>query len=372
MALAFAQSMNVDVSAVTELVRKWNAAHTVDKVDDLSLLYSDSVDYYGLKLTRQECISRKRMMLERVMDFRQTIKNDLLLSAYQNGIIRCDVVTTVRQGANAVDADTYLLVRLVDDEYVIVGESDLLTDKKFASQPHLGARVTIKDVPLLRKAKPLPFRSFIISVTLSVVSVAIGIIALLYAFRKWREARSGTRVQHRAAAISSRRGKRSVTYSRTVGREIDRGVDLQRIGYAFEKYVVTRFDSRLFTLLDWRSDKFHEGIYAKSIRDPDLVYEFRFKGAVRKFSVECKYRSNAFNDSVRLMDAEKYNVYEAYHRNTAPVYIVLGLGGSPAHPKKLYLIPLASAKPEMHLLDLAPYYKHDRNFFYDFEKDRLR
>src|SRR5690606_35949460 len=112
-------------------------------------------------------------------------------------------------------------------------------------------------------------------------------------------------------------------------------------------------------------------IYAKSIRDPDLVYEFRFRGAVRKFAVECKFRSRLFNDSVTLMDEEKYNIYKAYHENTAPVYIVLGLGGEPYNPEKLYLIPFANVKPEMHLLDLARWQKIRREFFYDLERERL-
>lgn len=372
---AFAQSMDVDVTAVTELVKKWNGAHSIDKVNGLSSFYLDTVDYYGSRITLRECISKKRMMLERKRDFQQTIKKDLLLSAYRNGIIRCDVVTTVMQGTSAVDNDTYLLVKMVDGEYLIVGESDLLTDRKIANQPYFGPKVTIKDVPHLNKRKASQSWSFILDLTLLAASLALGILALMFAFRKWSELQGARRsqalVQHRSAAISSRRTKWSETYHGKLGSDIDRGIDLQRKGYAFEKYVVKQFDRRVFTLLDWRSDKFHDGIYAKSTRDPDLVYEFRFRDAVRKFSVECKYRSKAYNDSVRLMDEKKFSVYEAYQTNIAPVYIALGLGGTPENPQKLYLIPLANAKPEMHLLDMARYRKHKRNFYYDLEKDRL-
>jgi hypothetical protein len=151
-----------------------------------------------------------------------------------------------------------------------------------------------------------------------------------------------------------------------------RSPDLLAKGRAFEEYIVHQFalNKSYFTLLDWRSDKFYRGVYPKSSQNPDLVYEFKYFDFVRKFSVECKYRSDSSNGLIRLMDERKFRIYEAFHKNEMRVYVVLGIGGKPDRPTELYLIPFEHVKPEMHHLALSKY-KSPGMFYYDREIDQL-
>ena len=47
-------------------------------------------------------------------------------------------------------------------------------------------------------------------------------------------------------------------------------------GDNFEKFVVKKFDKKYFTIQEWRSDKYTDGIYAVSNHFPDLEVMFNF------------------------------------------------------------------------------------------------
>jgi hypothetical protein len=63
-------------------------------------------------------------------------------------------------------------------------------------------------------------------------------------------------------------------------------------GDAFEQFVVKNFDKAYFTLQEWRSDKYVDGIYPVSNHFPDLevIFTFKSKGFREAFAVECKWR----------------------------------------------------------------------------------
>ncbi len=47
--------------------------------------------------------------------------------------------------------------------------------------------------------------------------------------------------------------------------------DSQKKGEEFEKFIVKKFNKEYFTLKEWTSDKYIDGIYAESTRNPDIV-----------------------------------------------------------------------------------------------------
>ena len=63
-------------------------------------------------------------------------------------------------------------------------------------------------------------------------------------------------------------------------------------GDAFEKFVVKSFSREFFTLQEWRSDKYVDGIYAVSNHFPDLevIFDDKLKGVKDVFAIECKWR----------------------------------------------------------------------------------
>ncbi|HYC84739.1 MAG TPA: hypothetical protein VEB86_05930, partial [Chryseosolibacter sp.] len=352
---AAAQDLKVDVTAVKELVSKWNDAHTLRSSGAFSSLYSDKVKFYGSILPSHKCISTKEDVLKKRPGFHQKLNGDLVLTGYSNGVIRCDFVKSVTINDKVTEYNAYLVVKELDGNYYIVEESDLTTDRHLNNHADLGSRVAIKDARSNEMEKPRLINDPILasdnsmstSTILFMVSLAIGVTGLVIAFRLRQISRSsqGDSDFH------------SADYAK---------------GLAFEKFVAEQFDiyRDYFILLDWRSDKSHQGIFPKSNQNPDLVYEYRHKNYVRRFAVECKFRSKAFKGTVRLMDESNYRTYKTFHENEMPVYIALGFAGQPNDPEELYLIPFEDAKHEMMYKELSRYRK-PRKFYYDMERDRL-
>ena len=76
--VTLAQELKVNIVAVRDLVSRWNAAHSASRVETLSSLYSDTVNFYGSLTHRQKCTSIKRDALRKQKDFNQVIKTELV------------------------------------------------------------------------------------------------------------------------------------------------------------------------------------------------------------------------------------------------------------------------------------------------------
>jgi hypothetical protein len=314
----------------------------------------------------------KRAMLEKQKDFVQVLSNELVLSGYQNGDIRCDFVKKISHNNKTVDYRSYLIVKRISGDYFIVGESDLITDRNIKHEPDLGTKATIKKVefPLISEKS----KRNIATIVMLSASLVVGLVGLMFVIRKRKktnitEASVANITEVSVANISQTSvpiAASDLTTKAPAGnKEYDKGLE-------FENYIVEQFArERNFTLQEWRSDKFHNGIFPESNRDPDLEYRFVYKNFVRTFSVECKYRSGSlFNNTVRLMTEDKYRIYEIFHRTKMPVYIALGVGGRPDRPKEVYLIPFDHVKPVMTMDEIFKYWQR-RPFSYDMDKDRL-
>jgi len=115
-------------------------------------------------------------------------------------------------------------------------------------------------------------------------------------------------------------------------------------GDAFENYVVSLFDttSGRFELKEWRSDKIAStGMYPTSNKQPDLQFEFHGYNRTHKFAIECKWRSDFYLNGVDWAKPHQIQNYLEYERKTRiKVFVVIGVGGSPNLPAKMYLAPL--------------------------------
>ena len=138
--------------------------------------------------------------------------------------------------------------------------------------------------------------------------------------------------------------------------EEEEDVNYQK-GTDFEKYVAGLFTRRsdYFAINDWTRDNHDKskGIYVESNTNPDLV--IRYKPTNEKFAVECKYRSGFYRSQkingpvVKWAAPDQIKRYNAYSRsNRIPVFVVIGVGGSPKNPATMFCIPLKDAKyPEI-------------------------
>jgi hypothetical protein len=74
--------------------------------------------------------------------------------------------------------------------------------------------------------------------------------------------------------------------------------------------------------------------------DPDFKFRDRRNGKI--FFVEAKYRSSFFNGQVSWCTENQLRRYQQRNRE-CPVFILLGIGGSPDRPAFVSLIPLSQA-----------------------------
>jgi|SRR5579863_1383925 len=151
--------------------------------------------------------------------------------------------------------------------------------------------------------------------------------------------------------------------------------DPYEMGRSFEEYVKKLFNEQNFKLIDWRrAERFEYNALPKNHSNPDL--EMVFGRGQYKFAVECKWRTE-FKDGYLRWDkrTENLKAYRKYSKeNNLPVFIVIGVGGDPSSPQKMYVTPLESIHPtnEICEADLMPYKrKPTHKFYYDVRQMRL-
>ena len=112
-------------------------------------------------------------------------------------------------------------------------------------------------------------------------------------------------------------------------------------GREFEDYFISSLDLPLndrLHLKEWRGDKSLPGIYPTGNSAPDFLFEYDG----HPFAVECKWRSHMPKEVEKeLLPADRQAFYQQYAREHAmPVYLLLGIGGLPSDPKRLYFASL--------------------------------
>ena len=142
----------------------------------------------------------------------------------------------------------------------------------------------------------------------------------------------------------------------------------ERKGDDFERYVIDLFlknnkpKKEYFSIENWSRDISRKSpdITVKSDQHPDLTMCYKGK---EYFAVECKFRTDFFYSKDRNGEVLKWSYpdqmkrYQKYQKDkNIPVFIAIGVGGSPKHPKKMYCILLDEAKyPELYVSQLAEY-----------------
>lgn len=149
-------------------------------------------------------------------------------------------------------------------------------------------------------------------------------------------------------------------------------------GDAFERFVVKNFDPKYFTLQEWRSDKYVDGIYPVSNHFPDLevFFDFKSKGICQLFAIECKWRKNYYKNSIQWAHDYQIRNYKEYADTIKiPVFVVIGVAGEPEKPQELFIVPLQKMENGMiSKNELMKYKKNleDNRFFWDYNKTELR
>ena len=134
--------------------------------------------------------------------------------------------------------------------------------------------------------------------------------------------------------------------------DVENGVNLNQIddsvekGDAFETYVVNLFSEEYFKISEWTSDISRKhNRFVESDCNPDLVMRYNYKNIDERFCIECKFRSNLYKGKLSWSNHSQIERYKNYaNEKDLPVFIVIGLGGYPDNPDRMFCIPLEEAK----------------------------
>ena len=75
----------------------------------------------------------------------------------------------------------------------------------------------------------------------------------------------------------------------------------------------------------------------------------RYKPNSEIFCIECKFRSNLYEGKLIWSNPQQLKRYQAYAgESELPFFVIIGLGGNPGSPDRMFCIPLEEAKyPEL-------------------------
>lgn len=352
---------------ITALVYKWNELHNTRETSVFKDIYASSVLFYGKYRNRETCFKNKQTFLS--ADFNQQIISPVQLTFYSSGAIKCSFRKKVIYKNLVKKHDCYLLVRQENGQWLISGESDLLTDKNLNVQLDLGEELVSTGM------SKLPF-----------ITAGASLLALTGFFvyrRKQKKQRETVFIEPVAETVYHEPVKAVepvietekivatvkeavLKEIKTVVKEVPQEDSESEKGIAFEKFVVERFDEEYFELKEWRGDKYHEGKYATSNQLPDLEYYFRSKSQFAKFAVECKWRAEFFKGRIEWAKSYQLSTYRNYERNkNIPVFVIIGLGGTPDIPESVYVVPLQQIRSNVLTeKELKQYYRYKKgNFF---------
>jgi hypothetical protein len=145
-------------------------------------------------------------------------------------------------------------------------------------------------------------------------------------------------------------------------------------GDDFEKFIVQKFDKKYFKIKEWAGDKYVNGIYAETTQNPDILFEFRYKEAIRLFSVECKWRKKLYKNGVEFAKESQLARYRKFEsEKNIPVFIAIGISGEASSPEHLYIIPLKNIQSTFLTIEELKRFEKtdDRNFYYNLKSNIL-
>ncbi len=147
------------------------------------------------------------------------------------------------------------------------------------------------------------------------------------------------------------------------------------MGIRFESYIMSLFNKNDWSIVDYTKDlskKFDRRVESDS--DPDFTIRHKITDNI--VSIECKYRSKTvyIGSGYGVQWAESYQIrnYNEFSKRTKyPVFIAIGIEGSPSNPEKIFILPLSCLKdPFVGIKYLEKFKRNSKNIFTieEFEK----
>lgn len=339
-----------DVAEIKKKVRSWNQAHNKRDITFFIENYDIDIYFYGRRYILEDFIEKKENYFKK--DTYQKIVSDINIIEQEDGSYKAAFTKTVTFNKKKnTHPNTHLVFKQINGRLKIIAESDVTADP---------ARETAKK----NKTEPSNGNP---SKSLWFILLFAGLLmAVVWKYKQKLRYTKNERSPYKSAQNNSFKNERAPAV-----------FDSQAVekGNEFEKFVVSKFDRKFYKLIDWRSDKFHEGHYAENSMLPDMVWMLKSRNSQARFAVECKYRSYFINDAVEIARDYQLDNYRKFSQSAQiPVFIVLGIGGSADDPRELFVIPLERVEQSLcKKADLLSFRKRniDKGFFYHAETKLL-
>lgn len=361
----------VDFNKVYKMANDWCSQINARDYQSILNSYDDTITFYTELRPKDYCIKLKMKYIEKYPDYRQQLDSSILITEYENGLIKADFnKTTIRNGIER-KYPSYLIFKRIGDNLKIVEEGDMLTNTNLHKTLVLGDSKRSESIDHF-KVKEIETESpNQVNYGLIFLILTIGVGGIYLYNRRTSKAKIIPKTNEEVVIVEKEIFvekevvvEKKVVVEKEIIIEVssDRNTPESEIkGFEFEKFVVKLFPKKYYELIEWTSDKKIDGYYAKNSENPDLILGTKTKNQSGEyvfeeqqtsyFAVECKYRTTMYNNRIEICTEQQLARYKDYgsthHRD---VFIVLGYGGFASNPESLYVIPIN----EMHRGYLFP------------------
>lgn len=121
-------------TTIKQLVQEWNQGHFSKDVSMFSNLFANSILFYGLQQNIDECIESKLSLIKRYPDYHQQIYGDIDIVNSSENEYKCYFIKRVTVNQKITDYPSYLVFGNFNEEWKIIAESDLVTDKNLSKK----------------------------------------------------------------------------------------------------------------------------------------------------------------------------------------------------------------------------------------------
>lgn len=196
-ASTYGQERSIDLSEIYEVVDTWAEAHNEKNMSAFDTLYGAEVTFYAKQIPKANCLRIKSEQLTPAKPFHLNIIRKPVVVVYDSEIIRASFVIQVTSGKTVRDYESYLLLKRIDGNLRIIGESDFATDNKAGFVLDIGE--VLKTSLLSERTAEIDENALdkvsVIKWTLIGVVIFVGIIIVVWSQRK-------TYVRNRAQTLT--------------------------------------------------------------------------------------------------------------------------------------------------------------------------
>lgn len=129
-----------------QLVQKWNKAHSSKDVATFSTLFDNKVLFYGMQYDKNSCIEDKLSLFKKNPDFYQQIFGNIEIDKINESEVKCNFVKRVTANQKTIDYPSYLVFAKRGNEWKIITEGDLVTDKNLSTKKNTKNISTSTDI----------------------------------------------------------------------------------------------------------------------------------------------------------------------------------------------------------------------------------